>query len=195
MGCPVAVSQSIAINNHRDYTLLRLMPRPAFAADRNVAARDVGNEGGRQDGEVERCGVTGREEGGGGWWRQLPFNIAYPSELTAGRPFANFFGMPPSLSRRDETRAADFISSSRTRSVLPSSRLSRQSTPNPTTKPGIPTCSRSDLSARLSTVISFLFFKSLLRIVVGVLALESESVSFRRAAAGRSPPKRHVFSM
>jgi hypothetical protein len=53
-GCPVAVSESIAINNRRDYTLLRLrcggpVSVVAVAADRDVAARDVANEGGAAD--------------------------------------------------------------------------------------------------------------------------------------------------
>lgn len=69
------------------------------AADRNVAARDVGNEdsGGRNGRQKERD-VCARDVTG------LPFNIAYPSELMASQAFANFYGMPLTKPLRRDTR-------------------------------------------------------------------------------------------
>lgn len=69
------------------------------AADRNVAARDVGNEdsGGRSGGQKERD-VRARDV------TELPFNIAYPSELTASQAFANFYRMPLTKPLRRDTR-------------------------------------------------------------------------------------------
>ena len=72
--CTVAVSQTTAINNQRDYTLLPLLLRGTLEELRDVCERN--------------------EERGSRATR-LPFNIARHGylRLTASRLFANFFGM------------------------------------------------------------------------------------------------------
>lgn len=62
-----------------------LRPDASVAADRNVAAKDVENEGSGGRKRQETCAM--RTE-------SLPFNIAYSFELNrpTDRPYANFLG-------------------------------------------------------------------------------------------------------